>query len=84
MLPNGVIPEEKGMNLLLCSKREVELFLKEIDFGKMSDKIVRSMESRLGEILKNNYSFKSYVSSFFRCLYGKELYPNFLAFLTKT
>ena len=56
---------------------------RDLDFGKMVDKIMKNIEIRLQEVARNTYTFKVYLTSFFKCFYGKELFPNFLVFLAK-
>lgn len=55
-----------------------------MDFSKGVEKILKNMDVRRNEILTNNYSFKTYLSSYFKCLYGRDIYNNFLHFLSKS
>ena len=55
-----------------------------MDFSKGVEKILKNMDVRRNEILTNNYSFKTYLSSYFKCLYGRDIYSNFLHFLAKS
>lgn len=48
-----------------------EVGAKEIDFSKMVEKILKNIEVRLKEIIRNTYTFKSFLISFFKCFYGK-------------
>lgn len=39
------------------------------------------MDLRYNELMNSSYTFKTYLSSHFKVLYGRELYQNFLNFL---
>ena len=64
--------------------KEVEVQSRSADFGKMVEKILKNIEVRLQEAVKNTYTFKVYLTSFFKCFYGKQLFPNFLTFVSKS
>jgi len=51
--------------------KEVEVQSRSADFGKMVEKILKNIEVRLQEAVKNTYTFKVYLTSFFKCFYGK-------------
>lgn len=42
------------------------------------------MDLRYNELMHNGYTFKQYISSHFKVIYGKELYLNFLNFLVSS
>lgn len=52
-----------------------------MDFSKAIQKIFKNIDLRRGEIISNNYTFKAYLSSYFKCVYGREIYNNFMGYL---
>jgi hypothetical protein len=52
-----------------------------MDFSKGFERILRNMETRQNELLNNVYTLKTYLISYFKCLYGKEMYSSFVNFL---
>ena len=54
------------------------------DFSRGIEKIIKTMDLRYNELMHNGYTFKQYISSHFKVIYGKELYLNFLNFLVSS
>ena len=69
------------MPLPFIVNKEGEFILKEMDFTKSLEKILKNMDIRRNEIFNNQHTLKSYLASYFKCLYGRDLYQNFINFL---
>jgi len=62
--------KEKSVKMTMGAIKEVEVQSRSADFGKMVEKILKNIEVRLQEAVKNTYTFKVYLTSFFKCFYG--------------
>ena len=57
------------MPLPCVVNKEGNFVLKDIDFSKGLDKILKNMDMRRQEILNNQLNLRSYLVSYFKCLY---------------
>ena len=51
--------------------KEGDFVLKDMDFSKRLEKILKNMDVRRQEILNNQLTLKSYLVSYFKCHYGR-------------